>query len=172
MPFCLLHNYAKRNAHRPVEKRKGNRKLHYIHVQDIEDYHDGNQREKFYKLIDEMRTAENLFGISYELGYSNYTFELWMLLHVADITHSVHNRYAYLPLINKWFHRSYTSIDEFKRQDEFQRILNEYVTLDSIKQAIRRAKKIVQNNYDNGKHRETHAGFTFFATTLILLYMR
>ena len=45
-------DYAKRNAHRPVEKRKGNRKLPYIHIRDIEDYHDGIQRAKFYKIID------------------------------------------------------------------------------------------------------------------------
>ena len=154
--------YAKRNAHKPVEKQKGNKKIPYIHVQDIEDYYNGFQRTKFYGLIDEMRTAEDKFGISYKLGYSNYTFELWMLLHVADMTHSVQDRNSYLNLVNRWFHRSYTSLDEFKSLDEFLQILNEFVTIDSIRLAIARAEKIVQNNFEERKIKENYRGITFF----------
>ena len=51
--------YAKRNAHRPVEKRKGNKKLPYIHVQDIEDYNSEFHRKKFYGMIDVNYTPEN-----------------------------------------------------------------------------------------------------------------
>ena len=153
--------YAKRNSYKPVERRNG-KKLPYIHIQDIEDYYDDYQRTKFYKMIDEMRAAEKKFGVIYQLGYSNYTFELWMLLHAADITHAVQNRHSYLPLINSWFHRNYSSIDEFKSEVEFQKILKEYVTLDSIQQAICRAEKIVQNNVTDNKRRETYKGITFF----------
>ena len=154
--------YAKRNAHKPVEKRKGNRRIPYIHVQDIEDYYSDSQRAKFYGMIDEMRTAEDKFGIVYELGYSNYTFELWMLLHVSDMNHAVQDRHSYLAPVNRWFHRSYTSIDEFKSHDEFKGILDEFVTIDSIKLAISRAEKIVQTNGDDRKTKENYKGFTFF----------
>ena len=154
--------YAKRNAYKPVDKKKGNERIPYIHVQDIEDYYDDYQREKFFGMIDDMRMAEKQFNISYILGYSNYTFELWMLLHVADMKHAVQNRHSYLTPINKWFHRRYADIDQFKSHDEFQAILDEFVTLDSIKQAIERAKSIVQNNADDGKIKETHKGFTFY----------
>lgn len=154
--------YAKRNAYKPVDKRKGNKRIPYIHVQDIEDYYDDFQRTKFYGMIDEMRTAEDKFGIVYELGYSNYTFELWMLLHVADMTHAVQDRHSYLAPINRWFHRNYADIDEFKSYDEFQKILEEFVTLDSIIQAIDRAKKIVGNNGEDRKVKETYKGFTFY----------
>ena len=151
--------YAKRNAYKPVDKRKGNKRIPYIHVQDIEDYYDDFQRTKFYGMIDEMRMAEDKFSIVYELGYSNYTFELWMLLHVADMTHAVQDRHSYLAPINRWFHRNYTDIDEFKSHDEFQKILEEFVTLDSIIQAISRAKKIVGNNGEDGKVKETYKLF-------------
>lgn len=143
--------YAKRNAHRPVEKRKGNKKLPYIHVQDIEDYNSVFHRKKFYGMIDDMRDAEDEFRITYELGYSNYTFELWMLLHVADMNHAVLDRKAYLAPINRWFHRDFADLDEFKREAAFQEILDEFVTLDSIRQAIRRAEKIVEQNGKDGK---------------------
>ena len=141
--------YAKRNAHKPMEKRKGNKRIPYIHVQDIEDYYDEFQRTKFYGMIDEMRTAEGEFGIIYELGYSNYTFELWMLLHVADMSHAVLNRKAYLAPINRWFHRDFADLDEFKREAAFREILDEFVTLDSIKQAIRRAERKEITTYEN-----------------------
>lgn len=154
--------YAKRNAYKPVDKKKGNKKIPYIHVQDIEDYYDDFQRNKFFEMIDDMRTAEKQFNISYALGYSNYTFELWMLLHVADMTHAVQDRHSYLAPINRWFHRRYTDIDQFKSHDEFQAILDEFVTLDTIKQAIERAESIVQNNADNRKIKETHKGVTFY----------
>ena len=154
--------YAKRNAHKPMEKRRGNKRIPYIHVQDIEDYYSDLHRAKFYGMIDEMRNAEDKFGIVYELGYSNYTFELWMLLHVADMKHAIQDRHSYLALVNRWFHRSYKSIDEFKSHDEFQGFLDEFVTLDSIKLAISRAEKIVQTNGEDKKVKETYKGVTFF----------
>ena len=154
--------YGKRNAHKPAGKQKGNKKIPYIHVQDIEDYYDDFQKTKFFKMIDEIRMAEKEFGIIYKLGYSNYTFELWMLLHVVDMTHTVQDRHSYLVPVNRWFRRNYTCIDEFKRHDEFSSILNGFVTLDSIKLAISRAERIVQNNIKNKKTQEHYKGFTFF----------
>lgn len=153
--------YAKRNAHRPVETRKG-KKLPYIHVQDIEDYYDDYQKAKFYGMIDDMRMAEDKFKITYKLGYSNYTFELWMLLHVADMPQAVQNRRAYLALVNRWFQRRYTDLDEFKSANEFQGVLDEFVTIDSVKKAVRRAEKIVEQNARNHKVKENYKGFTFY----------
>ena len=153
--------YAKRNAHKPVDK-KGNKKIPYFHIQDIEDYYDDFQRTEFYGMIDDLRKAEKQFNIDYELGYSNYTFELWMLLHVTDLTHAVQDRHSYLAPINRWFHRSYGNIDEFKSHDEFQGILDEFVTLDSVEQAIHRAERIIQLNEEDEKIKENYKGFTFY----------
>ena len=154
--------YAKRNAYKPIEKRRGNKKIPFIHIQDIEDYYNNFQRAKFYGMIDDMRKAEDMFGITYKLGYSNYTFELWMLLHVADVIFAVRDRSSYLGLINRYFHRNYKSIDEYKKQNEFGKILDQFVTLDSVKLAIARAEKIVRNNDLDKKSKDKYSGFTFF----------
>ena len=151
---------AKRVGHKNIYR--GQKKQPFIHVQDIEDYNSEYHRRKFYNLIDEMRSAEEEFGLTYELGYSNYTFELWMLLHVTDMNYSVQDRHSYLAPINRWFNKSYKSIDEFKAENEFQSILDEYVTLDAIKKAIARAEKIVKINAEEHKKRETYNGFTFY----------
>lgn len=154
-------SFAKRNAHMAKEKR-GGKSIPYIHIQDIEDYNDDWQRRKFYALLDEIKDTEAEFGIRYKLGYSNYTFELWMLLHVADMNYAVSDRYAYLKPINRYFHRNYATLDEFKSRDEFQGILNEFVTLDSIRNAVKRAEKIVFQNTNDCKAHENYRGFQFF----------
>ena len=148
--------YAKRNAYKPVDQRN-KKSLPYIHVQDIEDYYDEEQRKKFFGLLDEMRNAEKTFGITYQLGYSNYTFELWMLLHVTDMEYAVQDRYAYLKPINKCFKLRLRNLDEFKSEKVFLEILDKYVTLDSVFQAIARAEKIVQQR----KTAENYKGFSF-----------
>ena len=153
--------YAKRMSGK-IPDKKGGKNLPYIHIQDIEDYYSDYHRKMFYGIIDEMLKAEKEFGMTYQLGYSNYTFELWMLLHVADMTHSVQERHAYLAPINRWFKKKYIHIDQFKASDEFQGVLNEYITLDSVKQAIKRAERIVQMNNDEHKKKENYHGFTFY----------
>ena len=153
--------YAKRMAARASDTNKG-KKLPYIHVQDIEDYNSEFFRNKFYGIIDEMRKAEDSFNLTYQLGYSNYTFELWMLLHVADMKHAIQDRHAYLAPINRWFDKKYKDLDEFKAEFEFQSILDTYVTLDSIKLAMKRAERIVQMNKEEHKKKENYHGFSFY----------
>lgn len=156
------YEFAKRNSYKPVEKKRSAKKLPYIHIQDVEDYYDDNLKEKFQRLINQIRDAEDKFNITYQLGYSNYTFELWMLLHVVDMTHSVDNRYSYLHSINRWFNRNYNKLDDYKKKDEFQRILDEYVTLDSVLDAVHRAEKIVSNNAAMNKKKENYKGIAFY----------
>ena len=155
------YEYAKRNSYKPVESRK-RKNIPYIHVQDIENFYDEFQRAKFFGIIDEMRKAEGQFNVSYKLGYSNYSFELWMLLHVAEMNYAVQDRYSYLKPINVHFHKRYSDLKEFKSHDEFEMILEKFVTLDSIKLAIRRAEYIVKNNHQNKKVKENYKGFAFF----------
>lgn len=153
--------FAKRNAHRPIEKNKG-RTIPYFHIQDIEDYYDDGQRKKFYHLIDEIRKVEREYGISYKLGYTNFTFELWMLLHVADMESSVIDRNAYLKIINQKFCKNYLSLDNFKSEQEFSKILTEFITLETVIAAIKRSEKIVETNGNIRKTHENYKGFLFY----------
>lgn len=149
--------FAKRNAYKIKDKS-----IPFIHVQDIEDYNSKEHRDKFFTVIDDIRSVEERLGIEYRLGYSNYSFELWMLLHVTYMHYTVKDRYAYLAPINQHFHKHYRCLDDFKRQEEFQSILDTYVTLDSIKNAVNRANQIVVSNREQGKVHEQYRGFNFF----------
>ena len=42
-------------------------------------------QDQFYKTLKRMKEAQNLGRqIKYQLGYSNFTFELWIILHKID----------------------------------------------------------------------------------------
>lgn len=162
-PYAL----AKRIGHLPKGgyKPKGKRKeqdLPFVHIQDIEDYYDQEQRGKFIALIDEMRKAEKDFHLTYQLGYSNYTFELWILLHAVNFTSPVPNRTAYLHPINSAFSCNFVSLNEFKEESVFQKILDKYITLDSVFQAVERAKTIAEHNRDQEKKYDEHKKVKFF----------
>lgn len=154
--------YAKRNAYKPTERQKNSKAVPYIHIQDIEDFYDDYQKKKFFQVISEMREAENKFGITYELGYTNYTFELWMLLHITDMSNPVRDRFAYLSFINRYFNRQYTSLDRFKNEDEFKEILSEFITLDNVMKAVKRAEAIVARNDFEYKTKEEYKGVAFY----------
>lgn len=122
----------------------------FFHIQDIEDYNDQDFAKKFHGIIDEIEEAKNEFGIDYKLGYSNYTFELWILLHVADMKASVNHRNQYLTHINNHFMKDsknkFKDLDEYKQEKNFTNILKKYITLDSVFKAIHRAEAIVVDN--------------------------
>ncbi len=118
----------------------------FLHIQDIEDYYDKSFLNSFYALISSLSEAKKVFGVSYELGYSNYSFELWLLLHVSFMSQTLSGRKDYLKYINKCFKKKYKRLDEFKNEKEFSLILENYVTLETVKKAIANAKRIVANN--------------------------
>lgn len=54
-----------------------------IHICDIEsngEYH----TDKFQNILKEMSEVKKQKNINYQLGYSNFTFELWIILHKKD----------------------------------------------------------------------------------------
>ena len=67
--------------------------------------------------------------------------------------YSVANRYAYLSPINRWFGKHYSSLDEYKKRDEFQSILDQYITIDSVFKAIERARAIEHDKKEKGAKR-------------------
>ena len=157
----LPSEYAKRVAHMPANKVKG-KNLPYIHIQDIEDFYDDKFKQKFYNLIDDIRKTEEDFNIKYELGYSNYSFELWMLLHVTDVSLVCDNRYSYLSSINRYFESNFRSLDDFKQKDNFKKILERYITLASVFQALHRADRLVSNNQSINKSSKCYRNFKFY----------
>jgi hypothetical protein len=133
----------------------------YFHICDYES-NDPIHTAKFNTMLKEYKKAKLLRkDIKYQIGYSNFTFELWMILHKIDYFELSQHRDHYKTQINKAYNKNFQFIDDYKKQDEFNKILNE-ITLEDIQNAIIRAKKIRNNNSTIGIKNIEYSGFTFY----------
>jgi len=117
---------------------------------------------QFYKVLDLMKQSESLGKqIKYQLGYSNFTFELWMVLHKMDYDGSHADRKDYLDPINRAYEEHFESLGHYKHEANFNRILSK-ITLDEVKEAIIRSKRIMQRNKDDGLILLEYRGYNFY----------
>lgn len=133
-------------------------KLDIYHVVDVESL-DASHLARFTGIIDDMKKAEKLGKhISYHLCYSNFTFELWLILHKRDLRAQLSDRSQYLSYINNVFDEHFQSLDDFKREADTKRCLSR-ITLDDVEAAVRRATAIMDINvryYQPAEYKRVH----------------
>ncbi len=121
-----------------------------IHVQGFQD------------AMDNMKKAEQLGKqIKYRSGYSNFTFDLWIILHMIDCNASYAHRKQYITPINKAFGEKFENMDEYKHEDNFKRCLSK-MNLSNVISAIERAKNIMQRNQENGYTLLQYKGYRYY----------
>lgn len=118
--------------------------------------------QQFYTALDQMKESQNIVGkrIIYYLGYSNFTFELWMILHKIDCNSSLNYRHQYLSPLNKAYLESFANLDQYKQEDNFKRVLGK-LSLAEVWHAIARAKRIMKRNEENGYGLQQYKGYTY-----------
>lgn len=120
-------------------------KIDIYNVVDIESL-DELHEKRLKNIIDGMKKAEKLGKhISYHLCYSNFTFELWLILHKRDLRAQLSDRSQYLRYINNVFDEHFQSLDDFKREADTKRCLSR-ITLDDVEAAVKRATEIMAGN--------------------------
>ena len=118
--------------------------------------------EKFRNILSEMKEAKDQKGIKYSLGYSNFTFELWMVLHKRACNGTFSHRTQYLAPISQAFGEKFEDLGHYKREDNFKRYLSK-LTLQDVKDAIRRADAICAVNESDEKCKLQHyKGYAFY----------
>lgn len=55
-----------------------------FHICDVESL-EATHVEKFQGILNEMKEAKTPKNIKYQLGYSNFTFELWIIFHKREL---------------------------------------------------------------------------------------
>ncbi len=115
-----------------------------VHLCDVESPAQ-EHIERFESILSEMREAKKQKNIQYHLGYSNFTFELWMILHKQACNSVLSHRRQYLRFINKSFGERFKSLDEYKEESNFERCLSK-MTLEDVGSAIKRAEEITSAN--------------------------
>ena len=118
---------------------------------------------RFQANLKSMKQAERLGkSVNYCLGYTNLTFELWMILHKMNCYGSLNDKRQYLRFINQAFDEAFEDLREYKYEKGFKRILGK-ITLEDVLCAIARAKEITRRSkadFDN--YRETVCGYEYY----------
>lgn len=132
------------------------------HICDYES-NDDVHVTKFKNILSELKEANSTIGrkFKYSLGYSNFTFELWIVLHKQICNGILTNRTQYLPHINKAYNENFEDLDQYKHEDNFKRCLSK-LSLDNVDAAITRSKNIMEAKVSNGEHQEQYKGFTYY----------
>ena len=109
-----------------------------------------------------MKKAEKIGKqIKYKSGYSNFTFDLWIVLHMIECNASFSHRKQYITPINQAFGEKFANMDEFKEENNFKRCLKK-MNLSNVISAIERSKKIMQRNNENGYKLCEYKGYKYY----------
>lgn len=137
------------------------RKTEIYHFFDYES-DDPIHVKGFQEVMDNMKRAEKLGKqIKYKSGYSNFTFDLWLILHMADSNSSYTHRKQYITVINRVFGEKFQNMDEYKEEENFKRCLKK-MNLSNVKEAIERARKIMQRNQENNYKLYNYKGYQYY----------
>lgn len=136
-------------------------KTEITHIFDFES-DEPIHAQQFRMALDRMKEAQSLGkNIKYKLGYSNFTFELWIILHMADCNGILTHRRQYLTPLNRAFGENFENLDQYKHEDNFKRILNK-LTLIHVRRAIQRSKVIMQKNQESGYVLQQYKGQKYY----------
>ena len=135
-------------------------KTEITHIVDMES-EESEHVEQFNSTIDLLKEATKQGkNINYKLGYSNFTFELWLLLHKRDMQATLTDRKQYLRYINEVFDENFDSLSQYKRKANFNRILSQ-LEIEDVKNAVFRAEKIMRTKAENSeRYMRKYKGYT------------
>ena len=130
------------------------------HLSDYES-NDRFHVQQFHHTIDHLKKASHIKNITYKFGYSNFTFDLWIILHMTNCNASFSHRKQYITPINRAFGEKFQNMDEFKEENNFKRCLKK-MDLSNVIEAVDRARKIMQRNQDNGYTLYQYKGYQYY----------
>lgn len=131
-----------------------------FHVFDCED-EEPIHVKAFKDTLANMKKAGSLGrGFRYVSAYSNLTFELWMVLHKGDCPALAHRR-QYLKPINDLYGEHFESLDEYKHEANFKRVLGK-LTVDDAVTAVGRAETLAKRAEEHGLRKAQHCGYSYY----------
>lgn len=113
-----------------------------FHVFDIESQEKVHV-DQLATTLERLKKASSLKSTRYRIGYSNFAFELWIVLHKSNGMTSLAHRRQYLKTINKVFGEKFEDLHEYKHENNFKRVLQK-LSLSDVKEALKRAEILMQ----------------------------
>lgn len=143
---------------RPVFSQQ---KLVVFHIIDYESNDDVHQKQ-FFEVLDELKDIRcNYKNYNFNLGYSNFSFELWLLLHKDYNFSSCEHRKQYIEEINRVYGTNFDRMKDNKHKAPFDNLLAK-INLSDVKGAVKNAKKIRTTQLKNGNTMVEYKGFSYF----------
>lgn len=132
-----------------------------FHICDYES-NESEHIKKFQNNLKSIKQAKkDNENILYKLGYSNYTFELWIILHKKILLKSLDDREKYLEEINSVYEESFQSLKEYKKEENFKRVLSK-IEIEDVIRAIKNSSKIREEHRGLGDKPELYCGFEYY----------
>lgn len=150
--------YVQKEPTRAAKRITSVDNIEIVHVFDFEE---PQNEEAFKNTLSSMKKATKMKKVrKYSLGYSNYSFDLWIILHKTNMRIKRNHRSDYLSDINRCFNTHFESMARYKEETNFKRLLNS-LTLDDVINAISNAEKIEQQNVRD-YNKISHYGYEYF----------
>ena len=144
-----------------IKKLVVQKKTTIWHLSDIEGSSD-DQIQTVHNTLGRLKDAKGLGkSIIYKWGYSNLSFDLWMILHKQNCNAELTDVGKYLAHINRVFDEHFESMKEYKEEDNFKRCLGK-LTFPEVLIALSRAKAIMQRNERDGYQLAQFKGYRYY----------
>lgn len=148
----------------PLKRAKSLSIIGKTEIWNLSDYESDElaHTKAFLKTMDSMKAAANLGKqITYQFGYSNLTFDLWIILHKADCNGVLADRRLYLAPLNRAYDTRFESMEEYKHEASFKRCLGQ-LSLEHVRAAIGRAERIMEQRKENGYQPLQYRGYSYY----------
>lgn len=144
-----------------IKKLVVQKKTTIWHLSDIEGSSD-EQIQTVHNTLGRLKEAKGLGkSIIYKWGYSNLSFDLWMILHKQSCNAELTDVGKYLSHINRAFDEHFESMKEYKEEANFKRCLGK-LTFPEVLTALSRAKAIMQRNERDGYPLTQFKGYSYY----------
>lgn len=136
-------------------------KLPVFHIVDYES-NDNEHIKQFINTLDELKNIKMKYkSYDYKLGYSNFAFELWLILHKDKWFASVQDRSKYVRKINELYGTNFTYLKDNKDKETFKKLLDQ-ISLEDVKNAVTNSKSIRLRQSEIGNRPVEYKGFTYY----------
>lgn len=148
----------------PVKRAKSMNITGKVEVWHIADYESSDEahEKQFRETMDRLNATKELKRqITYKFGYSNFTFDLWMILHKMDCRKTYAHRRQYIAPLNTAYGERFESMDEYKHEANFRKCLGK-LGLQDVIDAVGRSKEIMERNRRNGYALLQYKGYKYY----------
>jgi len=123
----------------PLKRAKSINVLSKVEITHLFDYESNDEvhTTQFIETLDLLKEVSKLGKeIKYNLGYTNFTFELWMVLNKTNCNTSFSHRHQYLESINRAYTENFENLSQYKHESNFKRVLGKISLIDVLEAIV------------------------------------